>query len=177
VRPKVLVCCAWGCAAGLWLAVQIAFHAGLRINHTPSLPIGLWQLQPRRGALQLGEIVSFCPPRGAIRDQARERGTIARGTCEGGTEPLLKQVYAVAGDWVKVDVLGLSVNGRRIAGTRPRPKDVQGRPIVAFPFGVYRLRRGEFWAGSRRHLRSFDSRYFGPVQESDVLGIAQRVQF
>jgi type IV secretory pathway protease TraF len=83
----------------------------------------------------------------------------------------------VAGDWVKVDVLGLSVNGRRIAGTRPLPKDAQGRPIAAFPFGVYRLRRGEFWAGSRRHPRSFDSRYFGPVQESDVLGIARHVQF
>jgi conjugative transfer signal peptidase TraF len=157
--------------------VQIAFHDGIRINHTPSLPIGLWQLQPRRGALQLGQIVSFCTPKGAVLEQARGRGTIGTGSCDGGAEPLLKQVYAVAGDSVKVDVLGVSVNGRRIAGTRPLPKDAQGRPIAAFPFGVYRLRGGEFWAGSRRHPRSFDSRYFGPAQESDVLGIAHRVQF
>jgi conjugative transfer signal peptidase TraF len=177
VRPRVLVCCAWCGAAGLWLVVQFAFHAGVRINYTPSLPIGLWQLQPRRGALQPGQIVSFCPPRGAVLEQARERATIGKGSCAGGAEPLLKQVYAVAGDSVKVDVLGLSVNGRRIAGTRPLPKDAQGRVIASVPFGVRRLNAGEFWAGSRRHPRSFDSRYFGPVQESNVLGIAHRVRF
>jgi conjugative transfer signal peptidase TraF len=157
--------------------VQFAFDAGLRINHTPSLPIGLWQLQPRRGALQPGQIVSFCPPRGTVLEQARERGTIGKGSCDGGAEPMLKEVYAVAGDRVKADVLGLSVNGRRMAGTRPLPKDAHGRAIAAFPFGVYRLTRGEFWAGSRRHPRSFDSRYFGPVHERNVLGIAHRVRF
>jgi conjugative transfer signal peptidase TraF len=163
---------AWSFAALFWGAVQIADSAGIRINHTPSLALGWWRVAPLRGPLRRGQIVSFCLPDGAIIRQARARGYLGGGQCPGGIEPLLKRVEALAGDHVVVDAAGVVVNDIHLVGTRPLETDGQGRRIAGIGPGTWIIGADAFWAGSSAHPQSFDSRYFGPVPASHIIGVA-----
>lgn len=64
---------------------------------------------------------------------------------------------------------GITVDGKLIPHTAPLRFDSAGRPISSWPFGFYPVRRGTIWVASSFNLHSFDSRYFGPISESDVL--------
>jgi conjugative transfer signal peptidase TraF len=156
----------------LWSAVEIAVSAGLRINHTASLPIGLWRVSPLRAPLWRGAIVSFCAPQNASVLEAYARGYLGTGRCPGGLEPMLKQVQAIAGDRVMLTTVGVSVNGVLQPNSQPLRVDGTGRPVISMPFGAMVVPPGAFWAGSSENARSFDSRYFGPVATDDILGLA-----
>jgi conjugative transfer signal peptidase TraF len=171
VRSSFLAYSCWGIAALLWGAVHVADAAGLRINHTPSLPMGLWRVTPVERPLERGQIVSFCPPDRAPVRQARERRSIGSGRCSGGYEPLLKRIEALPGDRVRSDIAGLAVNGIRLA-RRPRLEvDHPAGRIIGARLGTTLLGPGEYWVGTA-HPRSFDSRHFGPVPASHVIGTA-----
>jgi conjugative transfer signal peptidase TraF len=172
MRHSLLAYTAWGIAGLLWGAVQIAESAGIRINHSPSLAPILWRVTPLQGALQRGQIVSFCSPDNVIIRQARARGYLGPGTCAGGTEPLLKRVEALGGDWVSLDHVGVAVNDVRVSGTRLLQVDGHGRLIASIGPGTWLINADAFWAGSSAHPHSFDSRYFGPVPLSHVIGVA-----
>ena len=64
---------------GLWLA-------GLRVNVTASLPLGLYRLCP--DAPGKGDYVSFCLE-GEYAQLALERGYVGPGVCPSGMRPLL----------------------------------------------------------------------------------------
>ena len=148
-------------AAGILILAKIGESTGLRINLTPSLPVGLWLLQQPQGAIQRGAIVAFCPP-----------PTISRLGCGREGEQgvvFLKPVIAVAGDEVTVGEDSLTINGRRISNTAR----LQSPNIPAIPPGLYIVEEGQFWALSNTHPRSFDSRYFGPVTETSIQGVAK----
>jgi conjugative transfer signal peptidase TraF len=163
---------AWGFAALFWAAVQVADSAGIRINHTPSLAPGLWRITPLQEPLRRGQIVSFCPPDAAVIYEARARGYLGAGRCPGAVEPLLKRVEALASDLVVIDAAGVAVNGIRLVGTSPLEADGQGRRIAGIGLGSWVIGADAFWAGSA-HQQGFDSRYFGPVPISHVLGVAR----
>ena len=162
----------WSVAAGLWLATALAHGAGLRINHTPSLPIGLWRITSIGTPLARGAVVSVCPPNAAILHQAHARGYLGPGRCPGGFEPLLKPVIALAGDRVTLGADGVVVNGEPVLGSARLAADGAGRPIPAIPFGVYTAQPGEIWLLSTAHPQSFDSRYFGAVPIESIEGVA-----
>jgi conjugative transfer signal peptidase TraF len=161
-----------GGAALLWLAVSIADRAGVRINHTSSLPVGLWRIAPLRGQLARGVIVSFCPPEIAVLAAARARGVLGPGRCPGGVEPMLKPVVAISGDRVSLGADGVTVNGHPIPGSRRLGADGAGPPIAAIPFGDDIVGESAFWALSTDHPRSFDSRYFGAASRAGIIGVA-----
>ena len=156
----------------IWLAVTLADRAGLRINHTPSLPVGLWRIAPLREPLARGAIISFCPPATAILSAARARGFLGPGRCLGGVEPMLKPVVATTGDRVSLGADGVTVNGRPIPGSRRLGADGAGRPILAIPFGDDIVGERAFWALSTDHPGSFDSRYFGTASRAGIIGVA-----
>jgi conjugative transfer signal peptidase TraF len=160
-------------AGGLWTAaVLAAYAAGLRINETPSLPVGLWQMQ-QPGAVERGRIVSFCPLDEAPFRLARERGYLSNGRCPGGFEPMLKPVAAIEGDAVEVMAEGVSVNGRLLPNTAPRETDSAGRAMPPARFGSFTVAPGEVWLASSFSALSFDSRYFGPVSIARIEGLAK----
>ena len=172
MRHSPLAYTAWGTAGLLWGAVQIAESAGIRINHTPSLAPILWRVSPHRGPFQRGNVVSFCPPDNGIIRQARARGYLGPGRCPSGTEPLLKRIEALGGDRVSLDDAGVAVNGILVAGTRALRTDGRRQPIAQVGPGTWLIDAGAFWAGSTAHPQSFDSRYFGPVPLSSIIGVA-----
>jgi conjugative transfer signal peptidase TraF len=134
-KPSSLAYTVWTIAATLWLVVQIAHAAGIRINHTPSLAVGFWRITPLGGPPRRGQIVSFCPPDGAALREARRRLYIGSGTCPGGYDPILKEVIAVAGDVVRLDAIGVAVNGRPLPRSRRLDTDAAGQPVPGIPHG------------------------------------------
>ena len=131
---------------------------GIRINTSPSLPIGFYVTTRD----ETTNLVEFCPAE-PFATLSRGRGYRDRGICKDGGAPLLKPVIAKASDIVEMSARGISVNGLLLANTAPLPKDTQGRPLETWPFGRYRVAPGTVWVGSSYHSRSFDSRYFGPI--------------
>ncbi len=59
--------------------------AGLRINTSPSLPMGLYRITADPAA----SLIEFCPPARSDQDSAR-RGYRGAGVCLDGGAPLLK---------------------------------------------------------------------------------------
>jgi conjugative transfer signal peptidase TraF len=142
---------------------QLWSVAGLRINASPSLPVGLYITTVDARA----NLVEFCPDE-PFASLAVSRGYRDRGTCSDGAAPLLKPIVAVAGDNVEVSARGISVNGVLLSNTAPLSKDTKGRPLTAWPFGRYVVSPGMVWVASSYHPRSFDSRYFGPVSTAAI---------
>ena len=157
--------------AALWLASPLmllgaCWLAGLRVNLTTSMPIGLYIVTHRpvtRGSMGLA-----CLP-SAVAAFARERGYVPHGhACSGGTAPVGKLVLAVPGDTVAVSRSGLSLNGVPVPRSRPLPRDTRGRPLPRLEAGTQIVGVDTLWLVSRSAI-GFDSRYFGPIHASSVL--------
>ena len=144
-------------------AFQLSGSLGLRINISPSLPMGLYITTADANA----KLVEFCPVE-PFATLSRVRGYRAPGTCGDGADPLLKPVVAKAGDVVEVSALGISVNGTLLHNTGPLSADTRGRRLDAWPSGHYVVAPGTIWVASAYHPGSFDSRYFGPVATAAI---------
>lgn len=129
-------------------------------NNSPSVPIGLYRRQP--GAeIRVGVLVDFPIP-SAARDYVMHRaGRI-------GDWHILKPVVAVAGDHVCTDGADLCINGNQVGPIVER--DSLGNPVPVWR-GCRRLIDGEIFVCSTRINRSFDSRVYGPIHESEVTGV------
>lgn len=168
-----------GRAGALVLAVVVlidaammgAHYSGLRVNTTPSMPMGLYRVRPAgSGKLERGTIVAICPSRAALAI-AIPRGYLMPGHCPGNVEPLLKHVVAVAGDRVQVSDAGIIVNGDPLPNSIRLKKDCQGRALPRIPAGRYTIAKGDVWLYAPVK-RSWDSRYFGPAPAANVVGLA-----
>ena len=142
----------------------LAAGLGLRINLSPSLPLGLYRLTA--APIAHGSLVAACLPQG-LASLARRDRLLRSGTCPGGASPVLKLVGALGGDLVTVTADRIRVNGAHLQPSAPR-FDRRGRPIQPLPRGAYRLQELELWLYAP-HPRSWDSRYFGPVSRDSVL--------
>ena len=80
----------------------------------------------------------------------------------------LQPIAARPGDSVELSATGMAVNGRLLSNTAPLVKDSAGRPLTHWPFGTYVVTPDTAWVASSYSPRSFDSRYFGPVEASQV---------
>lgn len=136
---------------------------GLRINASPSLPVGLYITthDPR------ANLVEFCPAE-PFASLSLVRGYRESGACGDGGAPLLKPVMARAGDTFELSRRGISLNGSLLPNTAPLSKDTKGRPLQPWPFAHYVVAPGTVWVVSTYHPRSFDSRYFGPIPISSI---------
>jgi conjugative transfer signal peptidase TraF len=142
---------------------QISGLAGLRINGSPSLPVGLYLVTAHQNA----NLVEFCPPE-PFAELALTRGYRDVGSCRDGGAPLLKPVVARAGDVVQLSPEGIAVNGRHLQNTAPLKNDTKGRPLTSWPTGRYTVGSDSVWVASSYNGRSFDSRYFGPVSLGSI---------
>jgi conjugative transfer signal peptidase TraF len=157
-----LLVLAFGSGA-LGLALTASWF-GLRLNDSPSMPTGLYV---RTSSDSNATLIVFCPADPFARLSV-ERGYRSRGNCPDGAEPLAKPIAARPGDNVELSATGLAVNGRLLANTAALEKDSAGRPLPHWPFGRYVVAEGTVWVASSFSSRSFDSRYFGPVEASQV---------
>ncbi|EPE93881.1 conjugative transfer signal peptidase TraF [Rhizobium grahamii] len=158
-------------AAAISVVGLTAFFGGYRINLTPSEPLGLWQIVPLDRSPVVGDLVFICPPDTAAVQDARARGYLHSGLCPGLLAPLIKSVVAVAGQRVEI-AAEVRVDGRLVHASAVAEKDGEGRPLTRFSDGM--VPHDEVFLHSS-FAGSFDSRYFGPVPASGILGLAREV--
>ena len=139
--------------------------AGVRLNHSPSLPVGLYMVTSDRRA----DLVEFCPTE-PYASLAIQRGYRGEGSCPDRGAPLMKPVAAHPGDFVEISSHGFVVNGKALPNSAPLNVDTNGRSLQHWPFGKYRVETGTVWVISSYNRRSFDSRYFGPVPTISIRG-------
>jgi conjugative transfer signal peptidase TraF len=152
---------------GVWIGPSLP----IRINWTGSAPVGLY-LRQHAVAVARNDVVEVCL-HSLTAALGRSRGYLMAGGCSNGTSPILKQVVAVAGDEVELRNDFLAVNGRIIDSTSSSSIDSIGRPLEHIPFGVRIVRDGEVWVLGIQRKHSWDSRYFGPVPLSTIVGITR----
>ena len=143
----------------------------LRINWTGSAPVGLYATfgQALAGP---ADLVVVCL-QSTVAARGRMKRYLAAGSCPNGTSPILKQVVATAGDEVELRSEVLAVNGRVIDRSQRLSLDSLGRPLELFPLGRSVVRDGEVWVLGVHRERSWDSRYFGPIPVSSIVGVAR----
>jgi len=162
-------------AAGLASLAWASFVSPLPrfvYNPSDSVAVGWYRVVPLAHpagspppAVQAGSIVLVPLPAAAAALAAR-RGYLPLHI------PLLKPVAAVAPQQVCISDGIVRIDSVPVAAVLRR--DGIGRPLRAWP-SCRRLRPGELFLLSTTNPASFDSRYFGPVRVSTVLGIAHPV--
>ncbi len=156
------------CLCGLLVCLAACSLAGLRLNLTGSMPVGIYITA--RGGPTRGSIVLVCLPP-AVAESARERGYLpGGGSCPGHVVPVGKPVLGLPGDTVVVSAAGLLVNGEIVLNSKPLTSDHWGRLLPRMPAGRYFVGPGELWLVSDYSPFSFDSRYFGAIKARDVRG-------
>lgn len=131
----------------------------LRINVTPSLPLGLYRITHR--PVDRAVLVEIClPPK--ITSMALRRGYIGKGPCPDGARPLLKTLLALPGDRLVLTRLGVARGGALLPFSAPLSRDSKGRPLPLLALGLHQVPPGRLWLYAP-HTHSYDSRSFGPV--------------
>lgn len=156
--------------AAVFLVIGSAgWLGGIRINLTPSEPLGFWRIIPMERPVAHGDLVFVCPPSTALFDQALGRGYLRRGLCPGGYAPLIKTVAALPGQRVEIgaDVI---IDGVLLQHSTVRDRDGAGRPLQPSTGGI--VPSGFVFLHSS-FASSYDSRYFGPVPVQGILGLAR----
>jgi conjugative transfer signal peptidase TraF len=154
--------------AGLITAATIG---GYRLNLTPSEPLGLWRIEVLSRSAEVGDLVFVCAPATAMFEEARRRGYLRRGLCDRGFAPLIKTVAALPGQHVEITD-HVVIDGRSLAASAVRKTDGEGRTITPYPGGI--VPPGHLYLHSS-FASSYDARYFGPVPETGLLGLARPV--
>jgi conjugative transfer signal peptidase TraF len=130
-------------------------------NASNSVPIGLYRIQPA-ATLIVTELVAVQPPDplAAFLDL---NGYLPAGI------PMLKRVLALPGQTVCRNGLIITVDSIEMGQARER--DSRGRALPAWQ-GCRIIKEGELFVMNWQSVDSLDSRYFGPLPTSVVIGRA-----
>ena len=137
----------------------IALHPLIVFNGSGSAPLGFYRIDDRPP--RLGETVVVRP------SKATEGFLVERGFLPAGV-PLLKRVAGVVGD--EICRYGTVISINRADVEEALEHDNLGRPMPVWQ-GCRTLAEGEFFL-LQPHPYSIDSRYFGPVSECEIVGVA-----
>ena len=152
--------------AGLLLLGVACYAVGARINTTRSIPVGLYWTSSK--AVEKSDYVLFCPPPLGVFDIAKERGYIAAGFCPGNYGYMMKRVLAAKNDAVTIADEGVRVNGKLLPFSALITADKGGQPLPRYQANSYTLGDYQVLLMTDVNPRSFDSRYFGPINRSQI---------
>ena len=141
-------------------AASVSVPPRLVYNASASLPVGWYRIQPA-ASWSVGKIVLAWMP-ATVRDLAAERGYLPRRI------PMLKRVAAGPGSHVCVRDRTVWIDGKPNANVPG--EDGSGRPLAAWT-GCRDLLADEVFLLNAAGT-SFDSRYFGPIDASYIVGVA-----
>lgn len=147
--------------------MQMSAHERVFVvyNPTDSVPRGWYWVSniDAAASTHVGSIVLARLPADAAAF-AGQRGYLPNGV------PILKRVGAIAPQSVCVRGQVVRIDGAAVA--TPRTHDGERRPLRTWP-QCRPLTTSELFLLSATNSASFDSRYFGPIAASAVLGVAR----
>ena len=148
-------------AAGILLLMTSLRGGAPRLvwNASSSVPLGLYSVEP--GPVRRGDLVLIRPPP-AVAELAHQRGYLPKSSY------LIKFLWAIPGD--QVCRFGTYVLVRGMFVVRALSRDGLGRRMPVWR-GCRTLRSDEFFVLAH-DPQSFDSRYFGLVPVTAVMGRA-----
>ena len=159
---------ACGLAALAW-ASFVSPLPRLTYNPSDSVAVGWYRIDPfdpRTASLPRPlsvDSIVLVPLPAAAAALAAQRGYLPTRV------PLLKRIGAVAPQQVCIVGRSVRIDGVPVAAVLP--SDRMGRPLPSWQ-QCRRLESGELFLLSVTNPASFDSRYFGPIPASAVLGVA-----
>jgi conjugative transfer signal peptidase TraF len=130
-------------------------------NASKSVPTGLYRLQPVT-TLTVTELVAVQPP-DLLATFLDLNGYLPIGV------PMLKRVLALPGQTVCRNGLSIAVDGTDVGEAHER--DGGGRPLPGW-HGCQIIADGDVFVMNWQSADSLDSRYFGPLPASAVIGRA-----
>jgi len=148
------------------IGVTALFHPAPRLiwNASASVPIGLYAVHPA-GALRTGELLVVTPPE-PLATFLDERRYLPKGI------PLLKHVAALSGQTVCRTGDTITIDGATVGAALDR--DHLGRSLPVWR-GCRVIAAGEVFLMNRRAVASLDSRYFGPLPTTAIVGRAEPI--
>lgn len=136
----------------------------LLYNPSESAAVGWYHLRPSERPKRSDQVAAYAPL--WARNFAEERGYLP------SDYPLIKTVWAVAGEEVCYNNLSVSVPKRPdipVLG-----QDVLGRGMPQMS-GCHVLKKGQYLLMSPDVQTGFDSRYFGPVDAENIIGVVHYI--
>jgi conjugative transfer signal peptidase TraF len=130
-------------------------------NASESVPVGLYSVRPA-DRLNVTDLVVAFPPE-SLAILLAEAGYLPRGV------PLIKRILALPGQLICRQELTITVDGIEMGSARER--DRRGRLLPAWQ-GCRALRHGEVFLMNWDEPASLDSRYFGPLPVTSIVGRA-----
>jgi conjugative transfer signal peptidase TraF len=151
----------------------MAYASGARVNSTRSIP-GRRVLAEQRSCRQR-RLRHLLPAAIGVFDEAKARGYIGAGFCPGEYGYMMKRVLAAKNDAVTITDEGVHVNGELLPLSAPIEADSAGRPLPRFQAERFTLGGSELLLMSDVSGISFDGRYFGPIDRSQIKGVIRPV--
>lgn len=160
-RVVIALLTSLGIAALAWPSLHTSL-ARIVYNPSDSVPPGWYRIGPPE-SLHVGSIVLVRLPADTAA-LAAQRGYLPEHI------PLLKRIGAMSPQRVCIEKHIVRIDDMPVAGVHAT--DGRGRQLSAWQ-QCRRLHDGELFLLSATNPASFDSRYFGPVAGSAVIGSAQ----
>ncbi len=165
MRSRRIVLLTTGCALALMaLSGELGKHPLVFWNSTASVPRGLY-LVTQATKLKRGDLVSAWLPT-ETRALAAERRYLPL------TVPIIKPVFALSGDTICATESAVVVSGIEVA--QKRKSDTAGRSMPSWT-GCKSLAIDQVFLLSTHRPDSFDGRYFGPTERSEIIAVLRPV--
>lgn len=119
--------------------------------------------------------MQLCPPNKEPFIEAKRRGYLAPGKCPGGFGYMFKKVLAAKSDVVTMSGIGMTVNGATVPYSSPMAHDNLMRPMPLWRESNRTLQDHELILMTDINPKSFDSRYFGPIQTQQIVSVIEPV--
>lgn len=140
---------------GLMGAMLIVPRLPLYLNSTPSIPLGIYCKTADSSA-----------PYMAFHLPEKARGFPLRAEWSESSVFLKPVIRATKQHPLTFTPQGFYCDGRLLPNTAPKAQSLNGKPFGHYPFGTWTSGK---WAISTYNRDSFDSRYWGPVEDQKFI--------
>ncbi len=153
---------------GILLASFLLKPPPLRLNLSTSMPRGIYYIsadQPTRGSF-----ITLCLPAANVYHSVYPQSHFS-GSCPNHTQPLLKQLVGLSGDRIDLDPNQITLNGVALPHSSSFVMQNKRLPNSSIQKIVLVLNEQQIWVYGTKSIRSYDSRYFGPLSMGDIVAV------